>query len=55
MYKLFAGDNHYPRGGYKDFIDSYDTLEEALEHAANARADWWQIVLYDKIERESQI
>lgn len=30
-YLLFAGSSYYPRGGWLDFIDSFDTPEEAKE------------------------
>lgn len=42
---LFAGETYYPRGGWADFQSSADTLDEAVEKAANvADCDWWQIV-----------
>jgi hypothetical protein len=31
-YMLFAYYRYYPAGGMNDFIDSYDTIEEALAH-----------------------
>jgi hypothetical protein len=51
MFALFAGEDHYPSGGWDDLVDMFDTVE-----AAEARAeqgwnnkestpyDWYQIV-----------
>jgi hypothetical protein len=41
-YLLFAGYQYYPRGGWTDFIDSFDTKEEAF--AETARYDWCHVV-----------
>jgi hypothetical protein len=41
---LFAFDSHYPRGGWDDFRDSYDTKEEAVEAVAKMKCEWWQVV-----------
>ncbi len=30
---LFAGHNYYPGGGAKDFISSFDSLDEAVKYA----------------------
>jgi hypothetical protein len=30
---LFQGERYYPTGGMRDFIDSFDTQEEAISHA----------------------
>jgi hypothetical protein len=38
-YALFAGSVFYPRGGMNDFIDSFDTREEAIRTAAKLIAD----------------
>lgn len=32
---LFAGENYYPRGGMKDFIDYFDTEKEAIKWVRN--------------------
>jgi len=45
-YLLFAGDNYYPAGGFNDYRGRFETLQDALVAAANARCDWWHIV-YD--------
>ena len=34
-YLLFAGYSYYPAGGWNDFVDSYDTREEAEQSAKN--------------------
>ena len=41
---VFAGDDYYPSGGWKDFIGTYRNEEEARKAVANLRYDWWQIV-----------
>ena len=46
-YLLFAGDRYYPAGGWNDFVDSFDTKEEALERAWEALSgmfDWYHII-----------
>lgn len=44
-YLLFGGDTYYPFGGWEDFFDSYDTIEEARKHARRKpRWDWWHVV-----------
>ena len=44
---LFAGQDYYPLGGWKDYQGSYDTQTEA-EHAMQTLAldfvEWFQIV-----------
>ena len=30
MFALFAGDRHYPLGGWRDFRGAYKTKEEAI-------------------------
>ncbi len=50
---LFAGDSYYPWGGFSDFINSYDTVEEAIEEATSSvtygptytrkKYDWYHI------------
>jgi hypothetical protein len=40
-YLLFAGDTYYPSGGAKDFIGSYESLEEAIK--AVPGYDWAHI------------
>lgn len=42
-YLLFAGESYYPVGGWKDFVDSYDTIEEAVSYG-RAAGDWWHVV-----------
>lgn len=51
-FALFAGDHYYPDGGWLDFVDSFDTAEEALkfvvEHQQTSkphmRWDWWSAI-----------
>ncbi len=47
QYLIFAGHYYYPSGGWSDFQDSFDTLEEAEESAAyfySISKDWVQII-----------
>lgn len=43
---LFAGDRYYPAGGWDDFIDSFDAVEDAVAHPdiVSEYWDWWQVV-----------
>jgi hypothetical protein len=41
---LFAGDGYYPLGGFDDFIESFDTFEQAMFFARGCNRDWWHIV-----------
>lgn len=43
-YLLFVMAGYYPSGGWGDFVDDYDTLEEARVRASNAGLDYYQIV-----------
>lgn len=55
-YLLFAGDRFYPYGGWKDFISSYDTIDEAkaalddplTRHSYGGYPlgtyDWWHVI-----------
>lgn len=44
-YLLFMGLQHYPKGGWQDFKDSYDSLEEAISAVANySGIEWWHVV-----------
>lgn len=44
-YLLFAGSHYYPFGGARDFIDSFDTLEEAMSAPVTdgREVDWLDI------------
>ena len=41
---LFSFDQHYPNGGWSDFVGSFDSQVEALQKAATDKSDWKQIV-----------
>lgn len=43
---LFVGGTYYPAGGFDDFVESFDTQEEAHEHIASKckNDDWAQII-----------
>lgn len=43
-YLLFAGDNYYPSGGWGDFVDGFDSVEQAALKLAERSYDWFQIV-----------
>jgi len=46
-YAVFAGRNYYPRGGWSDFQESFDTIPEArlaLTTGKIRKHDWWEIV-----------
>lgn len=48
QFLFFAGDHYYPSGGWDDFQDSFETVEEINEHwlkCLNEKLyDWGQIV-----------
>jgi hypothetical protein len=47
---LFGGYTYYPNGGWGDFINSFDTLEEAKEviikpaESFETKEDWYHVV-----------
>lgn len=48
---VFAGECYYPGGGWDDFVDHYDTKEEAVADARAWETDrgkhaevWWHVV-----------
>ena len=45
MFLLFAGDNYYPEGGWRDFQGAFMSIEAAEEHFRTYdRFDWGHIV-----------
>ena len=45
MFLLFAGDNYYPAGGWRDFQGAFMSIEAAEEHFRTYdRFDWGHIV-----------
>lgn len=53
-YLLFAGEIYYPMGGVNDFIDSFESLEDA-KHAGEREIednenDWFHIADKDDLE-----
>lgn len=64
-YLVFAGDAYYPAGGWDDFREAFNTLDEAKEYAETIRRknasfdhkrvydtfDWQQIVDLEKMEK----
>lgn len=57
-YLLFQGDTYYPAPGFGDFVDSFDTKEEAEAHPAykfgtddrNESYQWAEIIDTHSIE-----
>ena len=44
QYLLFGYSSYYPAGGWDDYKEQFETIESALEYAANINVDGWQIV-----------
>lgn len=47
QYLLFVGETYYPAGGWDDFIDSFDSIEDARKDprlAERSKHGWHQIV-----------
>lgn len=43
-YLLFAFDSYYPQGGWTDFINSFDSLDEAIQSGMMLERDYFQVV-----------
>jgi len=41
---LFAGDIHYPRRAFGDFLKDFDTLADAKEYLISINCEWWSII-----------
>jgi len=41
-YLLFAGDSYYPGGGAADFIEDFESIDDAKAH--HVRCDWFHII-----------
>lgn len=41
---VFSGDYYYPSGGWDDFVNAFETLDEALKGVKDARGDWAHII-----------
>ena len=48
QYLLFQGDSYSALGGYWDYINKFNSLEEALK-ALDINHDWYQVVFDHKI------
>jgi hypothetical protein len=44
MYLLFAGDQYYPLGGWKDFKGRFESEVETMVALNSLSCDWWQLV-----------
>lgn len=47
QFALFRGHVHYPSGGWADYVDSFDSKEEAvqgLKHDELEARGWWHVV-----------
>ena len=47
---LFAYDTYYPNGGICDLIESFDTIDEAVEFKSKEYRDYYE--LFDCDERQ---
>jgi len=67
MFLLFAGESFYASGGFNDFIDTFDSLEEAeaagkllqekgrpTKYDTIERLDWFQVVNQNEIVLKSE-
>lgn len=43
-YLLFSGADYYPGGGFEDFVDSFDTVENAMMAYEPNSHTWAQVV-----------
>ena len=43
-YIVFSGPEYYPSGGWGDFRQSFDTLDEAKQWLDRYPADWKEII-----------
>lgn len=41
---LFAGDAYECGGGMKDFIESFDTVDDAIKHLVDGGSDWAHVL-----------
>lgn len=54
-YLLFGGDNYYPSGGWNDFVDSFDTILEAMAKMDIAKWEWdWAQIVNTATEEVTQ-
>lgn len=47
MYLVFAGDNYYPCGGFKDFKGEFESLTAAFRYIAITPCEWYHVVEYE--------
>lgn len=57
---VFGGEAYYASGGYNDYIDSFETIDEAREKCIELKSkyytfDWWHIVKGGVIVSESDM
>lgn len=45
---LFAFEHYYPSGGLLDVVESYDTVEEAIEASANGQRRCDELYILDR-------
>lgn len=43
-YLVFSGKDHYPRGGWEDFVGSFDTIDECGKSFTSEPNSWMHIV-----------
>lgn len=51
-YYLFAFYQYYPRGGWNDFIESFDNLDDVFKSLDELEFDFAHVVHYGKVVKE---
>jgi len=46
---VFAGETHYPLGGYEDCKGMFTSEAQAMEHIAKIHCEWWQVCRMDEL------
>lgn len=54
-YLLFGGEKYYPCGGFRDFMGSFDSLEEAKKEIMYSKNEWFHIVNLDTFKIEYKV
>ena len=55
-YWLFAGHSYYPHGGMRDYIDSFDSIDDAVKAFKDYKdidgsfLDWYEVFDYELME-----
>lgn len=58
-YHLFAGASYYPSGALGDYLDSYGSLDEAVDagrlSVRRGHWDWWSVVVQNEAGRLEEV